>query len=293
MLKITKRAMTLPDFLKLKKFQPFADQRQLSKTINFSLIFGCSALRFSQELKENMSDAEIEGIIRDLNLGKRVDQLRERQIERGKPMPEKDLQFLAAAEFMRTAFFKTYKGLMGRINREYGFTKEHGYTRSYHGPVRHNPILTMLLFDDKGRLTGGDKEFGLLHSNLKNISVNTTVQSMEAFIVMNSIHQINEYLTKRWKLKSFIFNTVHDSIDFCLYDEEIDLVLSLVNEICCKIREPFEDIPMCIDAEVSDLRDPKQYYKHGKEWDIKPLEESLKEYNEKHGTELWYEPIGL
>jgi len=293
MLKITKRPMTLKDFLKLKKFGPFDDQRQLSKTINFSLIFGCSAMKFSQELKTEMSDADIEGVVRDLDLEPLIQELIERQEKYGKPpMPRKDMEFLAAATFMRNMFFEAYHGLMYRIEREYAFAKEHGYTRSYHGPVRHNPILTLMLFDKKGRLTGGDKEFGLLHSNLKNISVNTTVQTMEAFIVMSSIHQINEYLTKRWRLKSFIFNTVHDSIDFCLFDEEIDLVLSLVNEICTKIREPYDDIPMLIDADVSDLRDPKQYYKHGEGWHIKPLEESLKEYNETHGTTLSYEPFG-
>lgn len=294
MLKITERPMTVKDFLKLKKTHVgLAALRQLGKTINFSLIFGCSATRFAQELRENLTDEEIYQIVRDLGLTKSVKKIIDRAKDNNKPMSEKSAHFLAAAQFMRSTFFETYKGLAERITREFTFTREHGYTRAFHGPIRHNPILTLMSFDEQGYPTGADKEFGLLASNCKNISANTTIQTFEAFIVMVSFHQIHTFLTKKWNLKSRIFNTTHDSIDFFLFHDEVELVLALVQHICCRIREPFDGIPMTIDADVSDLRNPDHYYKHGDEVRIKTLEQALAEYNAAHGTNLIYEDMGL
>ena len=50
--------LTVHDFIKNKEFNPFKRWRTISKTINFGLIFGCTAPTFAGMLKQaNFTEA--------------------------------------------------------------------------------------------------------------------------------------------------------------------------------------------------------------------------------------------
>ena len=290
MLKIRERPVELSDFLKLKKFKPWADWRQTSKTINFSLLFGCSAATFASLLDQNgftLSDAE--QLIEDAHLG---DRLKDKMMNDPKAFAKgpKFCKMLVCAEFMKENFFKTYLGLETRLDREIAFATEHGYVRSWHGPVRHTPELTMMTISPKGYLVGADKEnYSKLFSDLKKVAGNSGIQTLEAAIAFPAIHEICAYI-KEWELKSFIFNMIHDSIDLCVFKPEEELVLALVHQCMTKFRYFEHGIPMEGDGDLVDLSDLEtQYFKHGKDAPVVPLEDAIKAYNEKNGTNLEYD----
>ena len=53
-LKITKRPMTVNDFVKLKKIPPYDNWRGAAKGENFGLMFGASAITFWLVAKRNI-----------------------------------------------------------------------------------------------------------------------------------------------------------------------------------------------------------------------------------------------
>jgi len=289
MLKIKKREVTLNDFLKMKKFKPWSTWRQMGKTINFSLLFGCSAMTFASMLDQNgftVEDAD------ELILEAKLDSKLREKMDDPKCFSKgpKFCKLLVCSEFMKDNFFQLYKGLETRLEREVEFAREHGYTRAWNGPMRHVPEFLLLNFSDRGFLRGNDKVlYSKMASSIKNVVGNTTIQTLEAAIVFPAIHEICSYI-RNWKLKSFIFNTIHDSIDLCVFIPEEELILSLVNQCMTKFRYFDHGVPMESDADLVDLMDiGNQYYKHGK--DAKPIniDIALKNYNEKNGTNFEYD----
>ena len=60
--------LTIHDFIKNKEHQPFKRWRTISKTINFGLIFGCTAPTFAGLLKQaNFTEAECDEFIQLTN----------------------------------------------------------------------------------------------------------------------------------------------------------------------------------------------------------------------------------
>lgn len=290
MLKIKKRAVTLDDFLKLKKYKPWSGWRQTAKTINFSLLFGCSAATFASLLDMNgFSESDADELIRDARLNGRLRDVfaEPRNLTRGMRF----CKMLTCAEFMKENFFTTYVGLETRLEREVAFAMEHGYTRSWHGPIRHTPELLLMKFGDKGYLIGNDKEnYSKLASDLKKVAGNTGIQTLEAAIAFPAIHEICAYL-KEWNLKSFIFNMIHDSIDLCVFKEEEELVLALAHQCMTKFRYFEHGIPMESDGDLVDLSDLEaQYFKHGKDAKFQSIDVAVKNFNDTHGTSFLYDP---
>jgi DNA polymerase I-like protein with 3'-5' exonuclease and polymerase domains len=289
MLTLTERPVTIQDFLKLKKYKPWSGWRQTAKTINFSLLFGCSAGTFAKLLDQNgftIDDAE--ELIRDAHLeAKLKDKANDPKAFSKGP---KFCKMLVCAEFMKENFFKTYVGLDSRLTREIDFALEHGYIRSWHGPVRHVPELLLMRISDKGYLIGNDKDnYSKLFSDLKKVAGNSGIQTLEAAIAFPAIHEICSYI-KEWKLQSFIFNMIHDSIDLCVYKPEEELVLALVNQCMTKFRYFDHGIPMESDGDLVDLSNLEdQYFKHGKDAKVVDIQTALKNHNEKYGTAFVYD----
>ena len=94
-------------------------------------------------------------------------------------------------------------------------------------------------------------------------------------------------------MKSRIWNSIHDSLDFYVYKPELELVLSLANACASFPREPVKSIPMSMDFEVADVRDMdhrnKTYWKHGAEMEAVPIEVAIEHYNAKHKTDFKWE----
>lgn len=286
--------LTVHDFIKNKEYRPFKDWRTVAKTENFGLIFGCTAPTFAGMLKQaNFTEAECDEFIQLTNNTAAFNAALANNMGSKHPMKTADVKFLVAADAMRNSFFETYQGLMGRIKREQAFALAHGYVRSWHGPVRHLAELRYLSISPKGELIGADRSlYSKMFSHLLNNACNSTIQTMESRIAFSTWVNIAKYLAL-WGLKSYCWNNIHDSLDFYVWKPELQLVMSLANACAAWDREPVKGIHMSFDGEVSDLQDYEHrcntYYKAGVGYDPLPIEEAIKNYNAKNGTDLkWY-----
>jgi hypothetical protein len=115
---------------------------------------------------------------------------------------------------------------------------------------------------------------------------------MESRIAFSTWVNTSKYLAL-WGLKSYCWNNIHDSLDFYVWKPELQLVMSLANACAAWDREPVKGIHMSFDGEVSDVQDYEHrcntYYKAGVGYDPLPIEEAIKNYNAKNGTNFkWY-----
>ena len=270
MLKIQKRTVrkhiSLDDFMRLKKDGGrFETMRQNAKGVNFAFLFGATAGTFARgTLEAKWSEADADKYIDENKLHGLKDQIIARN-SRETPLMWK---YLTCATDIRNKFFKTYPGLMERIERERAFALEHGYVRSWHGACRRIPELWLMDKNDSGRPNGDDqKVYGKQVGNLLNIAANTAIQNYEAVLVMGAIVDINNEIKKR-KLKSFIFGSVHDSIDFCIHKDEVQEMHDLIYDYCVtKVaqRSDYRGMPQDIDMIVADVSQG-EYYKGGGDW---------------------------
>lgn len=286
--------LTIFDFIKNKEFNPFKRWRTISKTMNFGLLFGCSSGRFAQMLQQaNFTEDECDEFIKLQNLTSAYNAAMLANMKSSKKMKTSDLKFMVVAESMRNSFFETYKGLMGRIEREQLFALMHGYVRTWHGPVRHLAELRYMSHNENNQLTGADRSlYSKQFAHLLNNACNSTIQSMEARIAFATWVNTAKYLAL-WGLKSYCWNNIHDSLDFYIWKPELELVISLANACASWEREPVRGIHMSFDGEVSDVQDLEHrnntYYKAGVEYNPIPIEEAIDHYNKKNGADLkWY-----
>lgn len=282
--------LTVYDFMKNKEYKPFKDWRTVAKTENFGLLFGCSAGTFGGMLQQaNFTETECEEYIKLKNLTA----VYNAALSNAGGKSPKDIKFLVVADDMRNSFFKSYEGLMGRIKREQMFALAHGYVRAWHGPVRHLAELRYMSVNDQGNLTGADRSlYSKIFAHILNNACNSTIQSMESRIAFSTWVNTSKYLAL-WGLKSYCWNNIHDSLDFYVWKPELQLVMSLANACAAWDREPVKGIHMSFDGEVSDVQDYEHrcntYYKAGVGYDPLPIEEAIKNYNAKNGTNFkWY-----
>lgn len=282
--------LTVYDFMKNKEYKPFKDWRTVAKTENFGLLFGCSAGTFGGMLQQaNFTETECEEYIKLKNLTA----VYNAALSNAGGKSPKDIKFLVVADDMRNSFFKSYEGLMGRIKREQAFALANGYVRAWHGPVRHLAELRYMSVNEQGNLTGADRSlYSKIFAHILNNACNSTIQSMESRIAFSTWVNTSKYLAL-WGLKSYCWNNIHDSLDFYVWKPELQLVMSLANACAAWDREPVKGIHMSFDGEVSDVQDYEHrcntYYKAGVGYDPLPIEEAIKNYNAKNGTDLkWY-----
>lgn len=296
---------TLQDFMANKgKDKIIKSWRTVAKTINFSLLFGASAQSFSTTLENSgFSEEECDTYIESTHSQDQLDDMIQARLMKRKPVEDmtllkKQMKFLLVATLMRNNFFQTYKGFWSRIKREQKFAIKHGYIRTHHGPLRHFPLMKYMdiqynEYSKDFSLVGADKKiFSEKFSHFMNEASNSGIQTMEARIVFNTWVNIKKYFRK-WNLKSKIWNSIHDSLDFYVYKPELELVLALANACASFAREPVKGIPMSMDFEVADVRDlnhrDKTYWKHGEEMSAISIEEAISDYNKKYGTNLKWE----
>lgn len=276
--------ITLIEFKKnSKKYAKFGAWRQVSKTINFALLFNATAPTLATML-ENNGFTEDECLEYITSIGK-LNLLRELISKNKGKLSLKKARFLCASQLMIDAFFETYTGIRDRIPREIEFAKKHGYSRAWHGPVRHLPELRFMKYSSEGQLMGADRYlYSRMSSHSQNQAANSTIQTMEARVAFATIHNIIMYL-KEWKLKSFFWNTVHDSCDLLVWKPELELVCSMMQACAAWKREPHRGVNMCMDITVADpsFGNEHNYYKGGTE-DIKfpPIEKAVENWNKAH-----------
>ena len=304
MLKIIQRDCTLQDFLQMKKIEPWKKQRdKISKPANFSLSFGMAGITFAGILEKDVfTEDELNDFIKDVGLEQKVDEMMN---EPHLKFSRKKVKFIAAAEFIRNAFFNSYHGLGERLERELRFAIDNGYVRSWHGGVRHLAQLKYMTFGKKG-LIGLDRElYSHMFSGLKNDAGNSTIQTIESDVTQRSFIEITHYL-KKWGLKSRLWNQCHDSADYFIYvgdgeddpDNEERLVCALIHALDTWDRDPHYGIPQEIDAEIADVSTDEKvlegnWYHSGKHVDFTSLNlnDELEKWNKLHNTNHVFEKL--
>lgn len=281
--KIKHHDITLAEFKKLSKCNDqFGAWRQVAKTINFATLFGAGASTMAGMLEDNgFKEYECDDYIKLIGLEKKYAELCIKYKNRDKLK----LKYLCCAESMLETYYKTYPGIQKRTDRELKFSREHGYVRAWHGPVRHLPELRYVKYDSHGNLMGADKKlYSKIVSHSEKQGGNSPIQTMEARVSFGTQICIADYL-KRWGLKSRMWNTVHDSVDVYVYKPELELVVALMSACASWRREPFYDIEMCMDFTICDPGKGYEhaYYKGGTE-DITPIpiEEAVSHWNERY-----------
>ena len=243
--KTEKMVLDLEDFIALKEVLPFMEFRFLAKKINFGFLFGMIGSTFSdRELTKIWSEAQIDSYILENNIATGViDQI---EIQYKFEKPKKECKYIAVSEDIRRKFFDKYTGLEQRITDMRKFFTDNGYVRSYYGAFRKNSLVLM----------GGNEDDKKELAGLNNIVVNTTIQNFEAVVVMRNIVRISRWFREN-KMKSRVFGTVHDSVDFYLEISEIDIVVPKIIEIFEEMFEEFNEVPLTIDMKIG------EHYKEG------------------------------
>ena len=288
MYKITKRAITINDFLKLKKLPPFKKYRSDGKTVNLATIFACQGPTLGRQMKAaGFTEHDCDLTIGTFNLENAYNVALNNNSDKKKTAL--DIKYIIVGNKLRELFFQTYPGLEERVKREQKFAIKNGYVRTWTGPVRHLPELRYMKYNVAGNLIGLDQKlYSKMFAGLKNEASNTSIQTAEVYQAMPNVTAANELL-KLWNFKTWIFNYVHDSIELYLYKPEKRVVYALLNQLSLEHREPFYKLRMYIDVVESDF-DRGDYFDHGNEINIEKydLEKELKKYNEEHGTNLEY-----
>ena len=255
--RIEHRPITEEEFKKQKNMQPYKGQRQISKSLNFLLIFGGSGKVFAnQALDIAWTPEQVDAYLETNDPDGELLEYTAKVYAKETPQEQR---YIAAATHMRTKFFEGYPSLKARIDREKNYCAEHGYNRSVFGQSR-NLIELMLRGEwDNKNLSG-------ILRNLENIAVNVKAQNMEACIRGRAQYEVqgwlekNEYISKTW-------NEIHDSADFWVSKDQKEFC-----EVLAHIKHVFERqipeipekdwVPLVVDCEVSDLL-KGDYYKGG------------------------------
>jgi hypothetical protein len=299
--------------MKLKKISPTSTYRTNSKGVNFGALFGAGAASLARRLREqyNFSEKDVDNVIELMKLDDLVAELVQKNKSKVGATPKfkddvvyrdmKDLKlgmkYLAVATKFRDVFFKTYPGLMARLDREKAEVKRTGFMQSWKGPKRRLPELRYMTYDGRGNLKGADKKlWSKMYGNLGNIAGNSDAQVMEVYHAMTLWHNIQTNC-KKWGLRSRVWNGTHDSIDKFLEKDEVDLVLALEKFVASAHTVPYGGLELDIEADVSDVSSfetrEKQYYKHGNGFNPAPLVDALRKWNDEHPDKplKWYNTL--
>jgi len=285
MYKITKREITLQDFLSLKKYTPFKGMRFNGKTVGLATLFACQGPTLGRQMKAaGFSEDDCDMAMDSFNLTTAYNTAKNNPSNK---LSDVDLKYVIIGNKLRELFFKTYPSLLERVEREQKFAIKHGYVRTWTGPVRHLPELRYLSKNAQNNLIGLDRKlYSKMYSGLKNEASNTTIQTAEVYHAAPDVTCVYEHL-KKWNFNTRIFNYVHDDIEFYIYKPEKAVVYALLNEIAKICRKPYYGIPMEIEVDEADP-DKKEIFKAGRELNIGKynLKKELKKWNEENGTEL-------
>jgi len=229
------------EFKKFKKLSPFEGIRQVAKSANFSLLFGAAPHTFMKNTLEPMwSKEQSEEFIHTKNLYELKDKLIASYERKGQSIPS-SIDYLTCSTYIRNTFFKKYKGLLQRIERNKELVETQGYTRTYHGIIRRLPLMM---------LKGDDDDYTEL-SGMVNIAANSPIQSLEVARVLPSLVTINRWF-RRKKLKSRVWGTVHDSVDFYLYRPELPVVIPKIYEVFESQDGWQKGVPLTIELHIAD-----------------------------------------
>lgn len=238
--------ITLEDFIAMKGVLPYKMFRFMAKKINFGFLFGMIGKTFSdRELSKHWTEKQIDDYILENGITTAVIGNLEQRYKY--EYSRLECKYIAVSDDIRKKFFTDYTGLEKRIQDLRMFFKDNGYVRSYYGAFRRNPLVLM----------EGSEEDRKKRAGWDNIVVNTTIQNFEAVVVMRNIVRISKWFREN-NMKSRVFGTVHDSVDFYIEASEIGVVLPKIKTIFEEMFREFTNVPLTIEIKVGNN------YKEGK-----------------------------
>lgn len=240
-----------------KSIEPYKTNRQTSKTLNFLLIYGGSASILASECLElNWTMDQCKDYVKSEHL---ENDIKELKLQSGNRFnDDDDIIRMVCATRLRENYFKGYEGFLLRGDKEIQFATKHGYVRSYFGATRKLIELALKGTDDASKKSREMR-------NLENICRNTAIQNLESCIVKKAMCNIQKF-TEEKNLKSYVWNEIHDSVDFVVYKPELHDMLAHTKHVMERAfpETKYGLIPLKIDVEVSDLN-KGDYYKGGRE----------------------------
>ena len=246
------RPITEIEFKRLRQKDNIYDvYRQMAKAVNFGFLFGMASITFAETtLSVKWTQEQVDDFIEEFQLYDKKFNIAKKY----KDVEPKMWGYITVADYIRDQFFKTYKGLADRIERNKQIGEEQGYVRSYHGAIRRTPVLMLKGKDEDRKEVAG----------LYNILANTTIQNDEACKVMGCMVDF-----QIWKeannIKSYIQGMVHDSVDFIIWDNEMKEVIAKIKEIFERMEPWQKGVPLTVDIVIADPREG-EYYKGGVDW---------------------------
>jgi len=213
------------EFMRLKKEQPYKNQRAIAKSVNFQFLFGGSAWSFAEDkLKLEWTLQHC----KDFLVGAGLDS--------NNPEP-----YQLAADYLRNSYFNSYPKLAEWHEKCHLIAKRDGMIRSIYGARRLLPRLLYIGRDTSKRDIIEDQ----------NISKNTIVQNVEAVAIMRGMREYHEF-AKENNLKSKIFGMIHDATEFYIAKDEKDIVIPKILEIFQRDFSEYEGVKMVFELEISD-----------------------------------------
>jgi len=266
---VLRRDLSLEEFIKLKKAgdDNIKEIRFKAKGINFQLEFGATAFNFAKTvIEKEWGERDVIKYINDFNLQNKVDKmlslLNDDKSDMFKSISNKSYfaKCWAVASDIRGKYFEKYSGLKSWIDKIVG-TNEikgqaeiDGYVRSPFGAIRRLPQL---------KYQGKDDRKGVI-KNLKNIALNSPVQSYENAIMILMAIKLNKYI-KENNLKSRLCGNVHDAIVGYTHREEVNELFKVAKEEFEKDRPENKGIPLELEINIADYYDKNQVWGFGDE----------------------------
>lgn len=257
---VTAQAIFRPD-LSVEEFRALvktdtetSDQRHAGKQVNFKFLFGGQARSFSEDtIKKEWSSTQCEEYIEKNNLIATIVETSDGWV---------DDYFLTVATDLRTKFFEAYPGLEKWVTQTPEIVASDGYARALSGARR---LLPELIFNGGADMRTTSPVDRSAVSNMRNISLNSPVQSLEALIVTRAMLHCRDYLRDNG-YKSRPFLIVHDEIVFYLHQSEMETI-PVIKAIMEKPYDIYNGIPLKVDAEISRPRDKENptYWGYGEE----------------------------
>jgi len=166
MYKIQKREITLNDLLQVKEFAPFKRMRFTGKQINLSTLFAATGPTVGKSLrKAGFDEKDCDQTLDSLSL---INAFNQAKNNPNNKLSDLDLKYTIIGNKLRELFFKSYPCLLKRVEREQKFAIDHGYVRTWTGPVRHLAELNYLDINKQGNLQGLDRKlYSKMFAHLK------------------------------------------------------------------------------------------------------------------------------
>jgi DNA polymerase-1 len=214
------------------------DYRDLSKVINFSLIYGGSHKLLSRDhlmSPEGWSLRKVVSFLKENNITDVFKYTGERESKKIEVL--NNCRYDACAKVIKDKFFREYHGVQKWIDDCHIKGSRKGYVDTFYGFRIWLPEFTHPT--NEGMETTDNK--------LRNVSVNGAIIGTEANIMQKSMLEIDKYF-KSNKLDAHIVNQVHDSLLFIFKEGLQDVIGPVIKDSMIKPQPEYKGITLDVEG---------------------------------------------